>query len=197
MSIVPLRFHPRPAQVLLGAALFTLSIAAPAALVTVDFTDRVGHGATSFSKTAGDVTLSFFSNDPANAFFDVGGNGLSLNPSVMQSFDVSFDRDVDLASWTGSFNGPPPPSPQPGFTISGPGISSANTMSTAGDFSGQPLALSANQTYQFTLTGAGSLSFATWDFEPGEAAVPIPATPLLLAAGLAGLMGSRRSRSRR
>jgi hypothetical protein len=197
MSIVPLRFHPRPAQVLLGTALFSLSIAAPAALVTVDFTDRVGNGTTSFSKTAGDVTLSFFSNDPVDDSFDVGGNGLSLNPSVMQSFDVSFDRDVDLASWTGSFNGPPLPSPQPGFTISGPGVSSANTMSTAGDFSGQPLAIQANQTYRIALTGAGELAFATWSFEPGETAVPIPATPLLLAAGLAGLVGSRRSRSRR
>jgi hypothetical protein len=195
MSIVPLRFHPRPAQVLLGAALFTLSIASPAALVTVDFTDRVGHGTTSFSKTAGDVTLSFFSNGPANEFFDVGGYGLALNPSAMESFDVSFDRDVDLASWTGSFNGPPG-SPV-GFTISGPGVSSANTMSTAGDFSGQPLAIQANQTYQFALTGIGDLAFATWSFEPGETAVPIPATLLLLAAGLAGLVGSRRSRSRR
>jgi hypothetical protein len=195
MSILPLRFHPRPAQVLLGTALFTLSIAAPAALITVDFTDRVGNGTTSFSKTAGDVTLSFFSNDPVDEFFDVGGNGLSLNPSVMQSFDVSFDRDVDLASWTGSFNGPP--SPPVGFTISGAGVSSANTMSTAGDFSGQPLAIQANQTYRFALTGAGELAFATWSFEPGETAVPIPATPLLLGAVLAGLVGSRRSRSRR
>ena len=197
MPLVSPRSHPRPARVLLGAALLTLSAAAPAALVTVDFTDRTGNSLTSFTKTVGGVTLSFSNpfHNGSLSYFSVDSSGLSLSPSADTSFAVSFDRAADLISYTGSFNGPP--SPAVGFTISGPGVSSANTMSAAGDFTGQPLAVSANQTYQFTLTGQGELHFATWAFEPGEATVPIPATPLLMAAGLAGLVGRGRWRGRR
>ncbi|MGK7883064.1 MAG: PEP-CTERM sorting domain-containing protein [Crocosphaera sp.] len=177
----------------LSASVVTFASVANAATVVFDFTDGVGNNQTSFEKTVGTATATFFNpvtdSGTDTDDFNVNTLGLRLGTGFSnRSFDVTFDQDVELISYTTNF-----PSGTINFDIIGTGVSSLGNSSTDSDFVGQPLLLLAGETYSFTANtpaGFAGVSFATWTFDDLSVAesVPEPASIIgLLSIGALGL----------
>ncbi|MGK7944715.1 MAG: PEP-CTERM sorting domain-containing protein [Microcystaceae cyanobacterium] len=186
-------FFPILGTSVLSASLVTFASVANAATVVIDFTDGAGNGLASFQKTAGTATATF-SNPEGGTFNNLSGAGISLGSGSSPSFfDVSFDQDVELNSYTDGFE-----LGTIDFDITGPGVSSLSNPQTGSDFVGQPLLLQANQNYTFTgnFSGAGNfVYFSTWTFDdaPVAESVPEPSTILgLLAVGSIGALTRKR-----
>ncbi|MDJ0659487.1 MAG: PEP-CTERM sorting domain-containing protein [Crocosphaera sp.] len=162
-------------------AVLTLSSAANAATVVLDFTDNSGT-VTTFQETAGTATATFSNSSTNN--FNFGSGGLTIGSGTTLSFDVSFDQDVELLSYISVLN-----AGSISFDITGPGVSSLGNGQTSNDFIGQPLLLAAGETYTVTgnFPGAfGGTVFGSWTIND-SAVVPEPLT--ILGAGTAIAFG--------
>ena len=172
-------------------AILTLSSAANAATVVIDFTDNTGSVST-FQETAGTATATFSNPSPVN--FDCLVGGLVFGDGRTTSFDVSFDQDVELLSYIsvldfGTIN----------FDITGPGVSSLGNIQTSSDFVGQPLLFQAGETYTFTgntTNNADGTVFGSWTINdaPVSQSVPEPSSILGLLS-LGGLAIKKVSKS--
>jgi len=174
---------------LLAASLLSLSSVANAGLVSLNFGSVSADP--SFQRTAGTATATFFNPE--------GGNFLASSGLVVGSgglpefFDVSFDQDIELISYTTNFN-----AGTLTFDITGSGVSSLGNTLASADFVGQPLSIQAGQTYhvQANFAGTGNITrFLTWNLDDAPASVPAPTTLLLLLTGLASGAWLRRRRS--
>lgn len=173
----------KPSLSIAGAtfAILTLSSAAHAATVVLDFTDNTGT-ANTFQETAGTATATFSNPSPVDfSFF----GGLVLGNDFPTSFDVSFDQDVELLSYISVLS-----DGTIDFDITGPGVSSLGNVQSSSDFVGQPLLFQGGETYTFTgnpISGNANWTiFGSWTINhaPVSQSVPEPSSILgLLSLG--------------
>lgn len=140
--------------------------------VTIDLTDGAGNGTTSFSKTVGGITVTFF-NPEGGAFYHnslgicVGTGGLNAY------FSMKFSQSVELNKYeigSGMNQGFP-------FALTGTGLNSSGNSSQSGihTFVGGPLTLSANTTYTLTTNLSSAAYMALKNLVINESLVTVPA----------------------
>jgi hypothetical protein len=190
----------RTGRWLIATAALTAACFAQAGPV-ISFTNGVGMGQTSFTKTLSDgsatATFGNFSADGgATTFFVGSSDGVLLGSGNAGSvWTVTFDATVVLSSVDISVV-----IRNDGFDIAGNGVSADDLLVGAGDGTHAigPFTFLANQTYTFSTNNhcpnCGAVGFKTWEFGVEGATVPEPATPALLLAALLGASVARRRR---
>jgi hypothetical protein len=152
----------------------------------IDFSDGAGNDLTTFQQviqgtgpSAGAVAT--FQNPLVDAgtndFFNLE-NGLALGTGGLgSSWEVVFDRDVDLYSYTIDFSSGNIP-----FDITGMGVNLTGLSNAQGTVTpATPITFLANEVYTFAIQPTiefGGLTFLTWTFDPAApvgAATPVPA----------------------
>lgn len=185
-----------------AAALLLVAGPAAAALVPLgttnpDFADgALNNGDTA---TDGSILLTFgnvVTGDGGDAAYvdsdGIGVTGTGAYDQVAVSFTIIFDTDTMIDEYTVAY----PDDSTTGFQLAGAnGTSGLNALSTSGSFAfnmGTIPYFAAGQAY--TLTAPGEEYGQIHSFNLSEAApAPVPATALLLACGLVGLRGGRRT----
>jgi hypothetical protein len=132
--------------------------------------------------------------------FYITTDGLVMGTGgLVRSFDVSFDQDVELVSYTTKFHFITSDQDSRTLDITGPGVNSLNYpfVADAPFDSGGLLTLQANEPYHFLFgitSGSGGTSFATWNLQ--AAAVPEPTTLAIWGTlgGLGLIVARRRKR---
>lgn len=121
--------------------------------------------------------------------FDFTRSGLAFGNNNVVAFILSFDTTVEVTAVTGE------PRNNDTFNISGPTFFSVNN-SAGGVLQRGPVTFVAGTRYYFNAgtVGPGDGTFLTGIEFNVVQAVPLPASSLLLLAGIGALYGARRRR---
>ena len=173
----------------------------------IDFTDEAGNNLITFQQVIQGTDLSAgavgtFMNpivdSGTNDFFNIS-NGLALGTGGLgSSWEVVFDRTVDLNSYTIDYSDAVKP-----FDITGSGVNLIGLSNAPGTVTpATPITFLDNEVYTFTLqpsVPAGGLTFSLWSFDPvvQAAATPVPFLApislilLVVSLGFMGFIGLR------